>query len=215
MKRIVVLVSGSGSNLQSIIDRCEANDIHGNIVAVISNRPGVMGLERAIKHGIDALTLNHQHFDNRESFDEALRQRIDSYQPDLVVLAGFMRILTDGFVNHYLGRMLNIHPSLLPKYAGLNTHRRALEAGDTHAGATVHFVTPELDGGPLIIQASVPVDDHDDEQSLAQKVLTVEHQLYPTAIQWFCSGTLTLAEGRAHLNGEVLHLPVQMNNTHQ
>jgi phosphoribosylglycinamide formyltransferase-1 len=213
MKRIVVLISGGGSNLQAILDHCASGKIDGNVVAVISNRPYVMGLQRAIKAGTDAITLDHKLFDSRESFDQALMRRIDSYKPDLIVLAGFMRILTNGFVNHYIGRMINIHPSLLPKYAGLNTHKRALEAGDTKAGATVHFVTPELDGGPLIAHSSVNIESTDNEQSLNKKVLALEHQLYPTVVQWICSERLTFAEGLPILDGETLQFPIQMHNT--
>lgn len=213
MKRIVVLISGSGSNLQAIIDQCANGSIEGNIEAVISNRPAVAGLQRAVKAGIDAITLDHKTFDSRSAFDLALQNKIDQYQPDLVILAGFMRILTDEFVTHYLGKMVNIHPSLLPKYPGLNTHKRALEAGDTEAGATVHFVTPELDGGPLIAQAKVKISEGDTEMDLNKKVLSAEHQLYPAVIKWICAGKLTFAEGLPVLDGESLQFPVEFNNT--
>ena len=213
MKRIVVLISGSGSNLQAILDQCAKNLIHGHVVAVISNRPNVMGLQRAVKAGADAITIDHTRFDSRESFDSALMQRIDSYKPNLIVLAGFMRILTKPFVNHYIGRMINIHPSLLPKYPGLNTHQRAIEANDAKAGATVHYVTPELDGGPLIANSAVDIGPEDDKQSLNKKVLAVEHHLYPTVIQWICNGSLTFAEGLPRLNGEILQFPVKIHTT--
>jgi len=207
MKKIVVLISGSGSNLQAIIDACCQNSINGSIAAVISNRPNVMGLQRAVKAGIDAITLDHKPFADRSSFDQELQKHIDFYQPDIVVLAGFMRILTDEFVNHYLGRMINIHPSLLPKYPGLDTHARALAAGDSHAGATVHFVTPELDGGPLIAQAKVAIQPGDDVAALNKKILSAEHQLYPAVIQWLCTDRLTFAEGLPILDGMALQFP--------
>ncbi|MDG1693544.1 MAG: phosphoribosylglycinamide formyltransferase [Porticoccaceae bacterium] len=191
-KRLVILVSGGGSNLQSLIDGCASGNINATISAVISNNPEAGGLERAAKSGIPNLAIDHRAFDNRESFDQALSELIDSFSPDLVILAGFMRILTANFVDHYLGRMMNIHPSLLPAYPGLHTHRRALEAGDRKAGATVHFVTPELDGGPSIIQAQVEIDNHDNEDSLASKVLAFEHKIYPEAVKWFCDGRLVM-----------------------
>lgn len=213
MKKLVVLVSGGGSNLQAILDKCASGFINGKVVAVISNRPAVMGLQRAIKAGADAITLDHKAFADRPTFDAELKKRIDAYQPDFVVLAGFMRILTDEFVQHYLGRMVNIHPSLLPKYPGLNTHQRALEAGDSHGGATVHFVTPELDGGPLILQAEVPILKNDNELELSKRVLQAEHQIYPIVLQWLCSARLTFAEGLAVLDGKPLQIPQRMTDT--
>ncbi len=203
-KRIVVLISGSGSNLQAIIDASQARDFPGVVAAVISNRPGVYGLQRAEQAGIAAHTLDHTLFDGRESFEAQLQAQIDQFQPDLVVLAGFMRILTPGFVAHYLGRMLNIHPSLLPKYQGLHTHRRALAAGDLEHGTTVHFVTPELDGGPAVVHARVPVHAGDTEQSLAERVLVQEHRIYPLAVQWFLAGRLCLRDNLAWLDGQRL-----------
>ncbi len=203
---IVVLISGSGSNLQAIIDHCENGNIPGSIVGVISNRPEVKGLERAKQHGIPTVTLDHKGFSDREAFDQALAKRIDTFKPDLVILAGFMRILTPQFVEHYLGKMLNIHPSLLPKYPGLNTHKRALEAGDKEHGVTVHFVTPELDGGPTVIQAKVAVIEGDTEESLAQKVLEQEHIIYPKAAAWFCEGRLQLTGGKAFLDQKEINL---------
>lgn len=204
MKNIVVLISGSGSNLQAILDGCAEGRIPARITAVISNRPGVMGLQRAERAGVPALTLDHTLFDGREAFDTALAELIDRHEPDLVVLAGFMRILTDEFVRHYEGRMLNIHPSLLPKYPGLHTHQRALDAGDAEAGATVHFVTPELDGGPPIARMSVPIEPGDDAASLAKRVLGREHHLYPEVIHWFVNDRLTLRDGIACLDGQPL-----------
>ncbi len=202
--RTVVLISGSGSNLQALIDACANADYPAEVVCVISNRADVYGLTRAQNHGIPTEVLDHRRFDSRETFDAALQQLIDSYSPDLVVLAGFMRILTPQFVTHYLGRMLNIHPSLLPLYPGLHTHRRALEAGDVSHGATVHFVTPELDGGPAVVQAKVPVAAGDSEEILAKRVLTKEHIIYPLAVRWFAEGKLVLKEGKAFFEGEVL-----------
>lgn len=200
MTRIVVLISGGGSNLQSLLDRCQAGTLDAGIVAVISNRPNAFGLSRARQAGVKALTLDHTGYADRASFDRDLADLIDDQQPDLVVLAGFMRILTDDFVNRFLGRMINIHPSLLPLYPGLNTHQRALDAGDAVAGATVHFVTAELDGGPAIAQVQVPVNEQDDADSLARKVLALEHKLYPTVVDWFVKGRLQLDRNQALLD---------------
>ena len=182
---VVVLISGSGSNLQALIDtQAETNT---RIVAVISNVPDAYGLIRAAQAGIPAIVLEHSQYADREAFDAALRQEIDSYQPKLVVLAGFMRILTAGFTDHYHGRLLNIHPSLLPKYKELHTHRRALEAGDSEHGVTVHFVTSKLDDGAHIIQAKVPVHADDTEETLQKRVLVQEHIIYPVAVGWFAA----------------------------
>lgn len=202
--RLVVLISGSGSNLQAFIDSAAADTLSASVAAVISNRPGVMGLERASKAGIPTEVVDHKEFPDRESFDIALADCIDQYQPDVVILAGFMRILTPGFIRRYQGRMLNIHPSLLPKYPGLHTHQRAIEAGDSEGGATVHFVTEELDGGPPVLQARVPILPGDDADALAKRVLGYEHQIYPLAAQWLCEGRLTMENGRALLDNEVL-----------
>lgn len=199
--RTVVLISGSGSNLQALIDACAAPDYPAEIVAVISNRADAYGLIRAQENKIETAVLDHQPFASREAFDAQLQQLIDGYTPDLVVLAGFMRILTPTLVSHYLGRMLNIHPSLLPLYPGLHTHRRALEAGDREHGATVHFVTPELDGGPPVVQASIPIEAGDTEASLAKRVLIQEHVIYPLAVRWFAEGKLVLREGEALFEG--------------
>lgn len=203
-RRLVVLISGSGSNLQAIIDACAHPEFNAEVVGVISNRPGVKGLYRAEQRGISTETLDHTQFAGRETFDAQLAETIDSFTPDLVVLAGFMRILTPAFVNRYLGRMLNIHPSLLPKYPGLHTHRRAIEAGDKEHGVTVHFVTQELDGGPPIIQARVPVLPEDTEAELAERVLACEHRIYPLAIRWFAQGRLKLVGDQAWLDGNPL-----------
>lgn len=203
--RILVVISGSGSNLQAIIDACVGGGIRGEICTVISNNPDVFGLERAEKAGISSAVLNHRDFDSRESYDQSLADLIDSHDPDVVVLAGFMRILTPAFVTRFKGKLLNIHPSLLPKYPGLHTHKRALENGDQTHGATVHFVTEELDGGPPIIQGAVPVQSDDDESSLAQRVqLDVEHKIYPLAVDWLLSGRLQLVDEGAELDGKLL-----------
>ncbi|MGM0594091.1 MAG: phosphoribosylglycinamide formyltransferase [Pseudomonadota bacterium] len=187
---IVVLISGSGSNLQSIIDAAR-RDLPVEIRAVISNKADAYGLTRAREAGIPTEVLSHKGYPDRESYDSALQQLIDRYEPALVVLAGFMRILSDGFVRHYEGRMVNIHPSLLPKYRGLNTHARAIEAGDDEAGCTVHLVTPELDAGPPILQAKVPIHPDDTAESLAARVLEQEHRIYPEAIRLFAEGKVS------------------------
>lgn len=203
-KRLVVLISGSGSNLQAFIDAAADGSLPGQIAAVISNRPGVKGLERAVLAGIPTEVVDHTAFSNRESFDAALARKIDQYQPDIVILAGFMRILTPGFIHRYEGRMLNIHPSLLPKYPGLHTHQRAIDANDREGGATVHFVTDALDSGPAVIQARVPILPGDSVSDLAQRVLAYEHRIYPLAARWFCEGRLRMQSGRAMLDDEPL-----------
>lgn len=200
---VVVLISGSGSNLQALIDAIAAG-LPARIGAVISNRADAYGLVRAQNAGIATAVLDHKGFDGREAFDRALIERIDAQQPDLVVLAGFMRILSAEFVRHYAGRLLNIHPSLLPRYKGLHTHQRALEAGDAEHGCSVHFVTEELDGGPLVVQAVVPVLDGDTPDILAQRVQRGEHHIYPLAVHWFAEGRLRLGEQGVELDGQPL-----------
>ena len=195
MKRIVILVSGRGSNAQAIVQRCAAEGWPAEVVAMIANRPGAAAFGIASHHGIPTRLVDHTGFASREAFDAELMRVIDGFAPDLVVLAGFMRILGDGFVAHYAGRLLNIHPSLLPAFAGLHTHRRAIEAGCKAAGATVHFVTPTLDHGPIVAQAVVPVLPGDDEASLAARVLAREHELYPLAVRWFVEGQLQCSGG--------------------
>jgi phosphoribosylglycinamide formyltransferase 1 len=204
--RLVILISGSGSNLQAFIDRIVSGELDARIACVISNRPAAGGLQRAQAAGIATEVIDHTGFASREAFDEALRERVESHRPDLVILAGFMRILTPIFLRPFIGRLLNIHPSLLPKYPGLHTHQRAIEAGDVEAGATVHFVTEELDGGPAIVQASVPVQAGDTPQVLATRVLGVEHRIYPLAAQWFARQRLRLHANRALLDD--MPLPV-------
>ena len=186
--------------MQALIDQADPN--LSQIVAVVCNRPGVLGLERALRAGIQTEVLDHTGYADRNSFDRALTALIDTYRPDLVILAGFMRILSSAFVAHYRGRLLNIHPSLLPKYKGLHTHRRALEAGDREHGATVHFVTEELDGGPLVLQSAVPIVVGDTPETLAARVQQREHLLYPRVMNWFAAGRLELRDGRACLDGQ-------------
>ena len=195
MKRIVILISGRGSNMEAML----AARLPVEIAVVISNRPDAAGLATAAQAGIATAVVDHRQFAGRDAFDTALAQVIDGFAPDLVVLAGFMRILTPAFVARYAGRLLNIHPSLLPSFPGLHTHERALDAGVKIHGATVHFVTADLDHGPVVIQAAVPVLDGDDATSLAARVLREEHRIYPQAVRWFAEGRLTLAEGRVRL----------------
>lgn len=200
MKSIVILISGRGSNMEAIVRAALPG---ARISAVISNRPDAKGLQFAAEHGIATAVVDHKAFASREAFDTALAAEIDRHAPDLVVLAGFMRVLTDGFVRHYTGRLLNIHPSLLPSFPGLHTHQRALETGVRIHGATVHFVTPTLDCGPVVVQAAVPILPGDDEDRLAARVLQQEHRIYPQAVRWFVDGRLTLTEsGRVVLAGE-------------
>ena len=205
---IVILISGRGSNLQAIIDRTTAGELPVEIRAVISNRPDAAGLENARQAGLETRVIDHTGYADRQAFDQALQACIDSYQPGLVVLAGFMRILTPGFVEHYRGRMLNIHPSLLPDFPGLNTHQRALDAGHREVGASVHFVTEDTDGGPVLMQARVAVRENDTADSLAARVLEQEHRLYPQAIRWFAEGRIFLDNnGQIKLDGALLEKP--------
>jgi len=212
---IVVLISGSGSNLQAIIDAARANKLPIDIRAVISNVTDAYGLKRAQRANIPTEVIDHTQFDNREAFDAALQTTIDIHQPKLVVLAGFMRLLTDEFVNHYRGRMLNIHPSLLPNFKGLNTHQRALDAfhaGEiSRHGASVHFVTPELDGGPVILQADVPIKNDDNAESLAARVLAKEHQIYPRVIGWLAEGRLSMRDHQVYFDGKALEHPLSLD----
>lgn len=202
---VVVLISGAGTNLQALID---AHDLPIRITAVISNRPGVEGLERARRAGIPAQVLSHQDYASRDDYDQALAGLIDCHQPDLVILAGFMRILSAGFVERYTGRMLNIHPSLLPAFRGLQTHRRALEAGCREHGCSVHFVTPDLDAGPVIVQAKVPVLSDDTETTLAARVQQQEHRIYPLAVRWFAEGRVRLGSSGILMDGAPVQQPV-------
>lgn len=201
---IVVLISGSGTNLQALIDAVERGEINGRIAAVISNRPDAKGLLRAQKHGLHTLLIDHRQYPDRASFDAALQNAIEQFQPGLVVLAGFMRILSDGFVQHFSGRLLNIHPSLLPRFKGLHTHARAIEAGEKEHGCSVHFVSPELDGGAVIGQARVAIAPDDTADTLAARVQKLEHRLYPACVKLFCAGHLQLTDNGALLNGQRL-----------
>ncbi|HSS65203.1 MAG TPA: phosphoribosylglycinamide formyltransferase [Gammaproteobacteria bacterium] len=199
---LVVLISGRGSNLQSIIDAAGNDGLPVDIRAVVSNEPDAYGLTRARGAGIETRVVNHRDYRSRDEFDAALIELIDAFEPGLVALAGFMRILTPAFVNHYRGRLMNIHPSLLPEFPGLDTHQRALDAGAKEHGASVHFVTPDLDGGPVIIQARVPVKDSDNADTLAARVLEREHIIYPKAIRWFAEGRLKIAGDKVLLDGK-------------
>jgi len=211
-KRILVLVSGSGSNLQAIIDNCETGYIHADVVGVISNVANVYALERAHRHNIPKLVLDHKLYGSREQFDDALATCVDGFSADLIVLAGFMRILSDSFVAKYIGKIINIHPSLLPKYPGLHTHKRAIENQDKKHGASVHFVTAELDGGPVVVQSSVNIDISDSEISLQEKVVQTEWQIYPLAIKWFCQGALRLQQEQVWFNNELVESSLEREN---
>ncbi|WP_018935055.1 phosphoribosylglycinamide formyltransferase [Thioalkalivibrio sp. ALJ24] len=211
-QRLVVLISGRGSNLRALIEACERGEINARVVGVISNRPDAGGLEFARDHGIPERVLDHRTYAGREPFDAALAEAIEAFEPDLVLLAGFMRILTPGFVEQFTGRLLNIHPSLLPKYRGLDTHARALADGEREHGASVHFVTPELDGGPVIMQARVPVRAEDTESSLAARVQQAEHRLYPAAAGLVCSGRIQWSEPTLQYDGAPLEAPLQLDH---
>jgi phosphoribosylglycinamide formyltransferase 1 len=192
MKNIVILISGRGSNMQEIARACSREGWPARVAAVVANRPDAPGLALAAEHGIETAVVDDRDFPERDAFDAALAATVDRYKPDLIVLAGFMRLLTTPFVTRYAGRMLNVHPSLLPSFPGLKTHRRALEAGVALHGATVHFVTPQLDHGPIVIQAAVPIAAGDDEKRLAARVLECEHVIYPRAVCWFVEGRLAI-----------------------
>ncbi|SFL67610.1 phosphoribosylglycinamide formyltransferase-1 [Rugamonas rubra] len=200
MKNIVILISGRGSNMEAVIRAAQAEQWPARIAAVISNRSDAAGLAFAAKHGIATAVVANKDYATRAEFDAALQTVIDGHAPDLVVLAGFMRILTPQFVEHYAGRMLNIHPSLLPLFPGLATHAQALAAGVAEHGATVHFVTAELDHGPMVAQAVVPVLADDTVDSLSARVLAQEHTLYPRAVRWFIEGRLTIEQGQVHVD---------------
>lgn len=203
----VVLISGNGSNLQAIIDAIKNENLPLEIRAVISNQASAFGLQRAKNAGIHTEILNHKDFPTRESFDQALQNLIDDFSPQLIILAGFMRILSSAFVKHYEGRMINIHPSLLPQFRGLNTHQRAIDAKVSIHGATVHYVTPEVDDGPLIIQAQVPLSPHDTAKTLMARVLAAEHRIYPIAIRWIAEGRLRWKDGELFFDGDLLKQP--------
>ena len=192
MKKLVILISGRGSNMEAIVRACSREAWPAQVAAVIASRPDAAGLAFAASHGIATAVVDHRQFPDRESFDAALARQIDAFTPDLVALAGFMRVLTSGFVDRYAGRMLNVHPSLLPSFAGLKTHQQALDAGVRLHGASVHFVTSQLDHGPIVVQSAVPVLNGDDAAALAERVLATEHMIYPRAVRWFVEGRLAL-----------------------
>ena len=200
--RAVVLISGSGSNLQAFIDQVASGDLPLDISLVVSNKTDAFGLERAAKANIETAVVKHQDFDSRLAFDQALIERIDDANPDVVILAGFMRILTEDFVNHYQNRLLNIHPSLLPKYPGTNTHQRAIDAGDKWHGASIHFVVPEVDAGPIVLQGRLRLNDNDTSQTLQKRIHLIEHKLYPLALKWFAEQRLNILENKVLLDSE-------------
>jgi phosphoribosylglycinamide formyltransferase 1 len=199
---LVVLISGNGSNLQALIDQRQSGGFE--ISAVICNEPEAYGLKRAAQAGIPTVVLNHRDFTDREQFDQQLITRIDLYSPDLLVLAGYMRILSPIFVQHYHGRILNIHPSLLPAYRGTNTHQRVLDAGESIHGVSVHFVTEELDGGPVVLQVEIPIMAGDSKETLAKRIAAQEHRIYPEVVNWFCKGRLKLENSTVSLDGQQL-----------
>lgn len=211
--RFAVLVSGEGRNLQALIDACADARIPGRIVGVVSNRAGVRALERADAAGLPHRAVSHLDFADRGAFEHALVATLDEWAPDFVLLAGFMRVLTADFVRRYPGRLLNVHPSLLPRHPGLHTHRRAIEAGDTEHGATVHFVTEDLDGGPSIIQGRVRVEPQDTQQSLSERVMnTVEIRIYPQVAAWLASGDIVLRKGVVTWRNQALQAPLQLHD---
>ena len=213
MKRIVVLISGGGRNLQALLDASTDGRLGARIVAVISNRADAYGLERARAAGVPAQALPHADFPSREAFDAALAELIESHRPDIVVMAGFMRVVGAAFVRRFLGRMINIHPSLLPRHPGLKTHQKVMEAGDREHGATVHFVTEELDGGPAIIQGQFSVTAQDTSETLAERVMQdIELKIYPQAVAWMARDTLELRDGRVWSDGEPLAAPRKLDD---
>jgi phosphoribosylglycinamide formyltransferase 1 len=210
-KRVVVLISGSGSNLQAFIDAQNSGNLGGEIVAVLSNRANVMGLERAEKADIDTHVIEHQNYSSREAFDHLMAEKINTYNPDLIILAGFMRILSEKFVKRFSGKLLNIHPSLLPKYPGLHTHQRALTNKDELHGSSVHFVTEELDGGPIIAQAIMQLDHKMSEKQVTLHVQELEHRLYPEVASWFLTDRLTMEKDGVYFDKEKLQAPIKLS----
>ena len=207
---IVVLASGSGTNLQALIDASRERGFPGEILAVGCNRPGAFALERAAQANLKTFVLDHTNYGSREEFDGALLARLREFNPDLIVLAGFMRILTSDFVRAFRGRILNVHPSLLPAYTGLNTHQRVLDAGEAVHGVSIHFVTEELDGGPVIAQAEIRVQAGDTAETLSERVQQQEHQLYPIVVRWFCEGRVQLAAEGVLFDGQPLEQPLRL-----
>ncbi|NWN90856.1 phosphoribosylglycinamide formyltransferase [Marinobacter adhaerens] len=210
LPRILVLASGSGTNFQALVDASRERDFPGQVVAVGCNQPQAFVLERAAQANVETFVVNHKDFSSRDEFDAALMAHILRYNPDLIILAGFMRILTTDFVRAFRGKLLNIHPSLLPRYTGLNTHQRALDAGDSTHGTSVHFVTEELDGGPVIAQAEVSVAPDDTRDTLAEKVQQKEHLLYPIVVRWFCEGRIQLGREQVLFDGQTLDSPMRL-----
>ena len=206
--KTAILISGSGTNLQAFIDRVAESRLDLDIVVVFSNKPGAFGLTRAKNAGITAACIEHGDFETRELFDRAVAAELDQHEPELIILAGFMRILSPWFVRHYEGKVLNVHPALLPLYPGLNTHQRVLDAGDSHHGSTVHFVTEELDGGPRIVAGRLAVRAGETADELQHRVQAVEHQVYPQAAQWFGEGRVEYRDGQAWFDGNLLEEPV-------
>ena len=209
--KIGVLVSGGGTNLQSIIDNIHFGDCSANIECVISNKPNVYALTRAEQASIPTHVVQHNDYTTRQGFEQSMIALLDQHSVNMVILAGFMRVLESHFIERYLGRILNIHPSLLPKFSGLHTHQRALEAGENTHGCSVHFATAELDGGPVIIQASVPVLNNDTEETLAARVLEKEHIIYPLCIEWLCENKIAYQNGMAYFQGTPLNVPLQLD----
>ncbi len=205
---LVVLISGSGSNLQAIIDAIESGQLKARISAVISNRPDAFGLTRAKQYNIPVISLDHKKFANRELFDQKLQQEIQSLNPDLIILAGYMRILSSEFINTFFPKILNVHPSLLPKYQGLNTHQRAMDNNDQYHGVSIHIVTPELDSGPVILQGKFPIETGDNISSLQQKAHQLEHQMYPLVIQWIIEQRLILTDDKPVFEQNPVHTPL-------
>lgn len=210
--KLAVLISGSGSNLQALIDAAVANSAPFRVVGVISDKPDAFGLQRAASAGIPATVVAANEHAGRDNYHDALAKAVDALQPDLVILAGFMRIIGGRLIDDYAGRMLNIHPALLPKYKGLHTHQRCLDSGDPVHGSTVHFVTAELDGGPPVVQAMLTVAADDDAESLARRVLALEHVIYPMAARWFAEGRLRLGNGHVELDGVAIDAPLVLSD---
>ena len=213
--RAIVMLSGRGSNLQAILDAIIEQNLNLDICAVVSNQCDAIGLELAKINNLDTHCVNNNNFDDRESYDRALLATMEPYHAELIIMAGFMRILTTTFIERYKGKILNIHPSLLPRYRGLHTHQRALDSHDREHGASVHFVTTELDGGPVIIQAPVPVFENDNVDSLSKRVLHQEHKIYPLAIKWFIEGRLEMIENTGYLDGKALQKPCEFKETNE
>lgn len=208
LPKILILASGTGTNFQALLDASRERDFPGQLVALGCNQPKAFVLQRAAQANIETFTVNHKEFGSREEFDAALMAHVLRHNPDLIVLAGFMRILTADFVRAFRGKLINVHPSLLPRYTGLDTHQRALDAGDSTHGVSIHFVTEELDGGPVIAQAEVPVALDDTAESLAEKVQKKEHLLYPIVVRWLCEGRIRLGRDQVLFDGQGMDKPM-------